>query len=95
MDWLQLLVLLVIAGICGAVAELLVGFSPGGLAVSVVIGVIGAYLGTFLARQFHLGNVLALSVGNQSFDLVYATIGSILLLAVISLIRSRRVPRRP
>ena len=43
MDPLQLLILLVIAGICGAVAELIVGFSPPGLhvmLVSIIIGVI-------------------------------------------------------
>ena len=36
MDPLQLLILLVIAGICGAVAELIVGFSPPGLHVMLV-----------------------------------------------------------
>ncbi|MBA3947750.1 MAG: GlsB/YeaQ/YmgE family stress response membrane protein [Herpetosiphonaceae bacterium] len=97
MDLLTLLVLLVIAGICGSIAELLVGFSPGGFMVSIVIGVVGAYLGSFLAHQFGLPNILSITVGPEPFDLVYATLGSIILLAVISLLRGgrgRRFARR-
>ncbi len=93
MDLLTLLVLLVIAGICGSLAELLVGFSPGGFIVSIVIGVIGAYLGTFLAHRLGLPPILTVGVGPQPFDLVYATVGSVLLLAVISLVRGGRGPR--
>lgn len=100
MDLLQLLVLLVIAGICGSIAELIVGFSPGGFLVSIVVGVIGAYLGTILgtalSNRFGLP-AFAIEIGDQRFDLVWATIGSILLLLIISLVRGgrgRRVVRR-
>jgi len=37
MNLLGLLIFLVIAGICGAIAEMVVGFSPGGFVVSIVV----------------------------------------------------------
>lgn len=92
---LELLVLLVIAGICGSIAELIVGFSPGGFLVSSIIGVIGAYLGTFIAARLNAPSTpFNITIGGNSFDLIYATLGSILFLLIFSLIRSGRA-RRP
>ena len=88
MGILQLLILLVIAGICGAIAELVVGFSPGGFVVSIIIGVIGAYLGHLLAESLDLPQFLTVRVGNQPIEIIWAILGSIVLLLVISLFRS-------
>ncbi len=101
MGLLELLLLLVIAGICGALAELVVGFSPGGFIASVVIGVVGAYLGSWLAPRIGLLPVLPVSrllPGiAYDFDLMWAILGAILLLLIISLVRgvgrSRRVSK--
>ena len=87
MGILELLVLLVIAGICGAIAELVVGFSPGGCVVSIIVGVIGAYLGTLLATYLNLPPFLPVRVGDQTIEIIWAILGSILLLLVISLFR--------
>jgi uncharacterized membrane protein YeaQ/YmgE (transglycosylase-associated protein family) len=90
---ISLLILLVIAGICGVIAEWIVGFSPGGFVVSVIVGLLGAYLGSWLAQRIGLPsvlNVLALLPGTTpvlQFDVVWAILGSILLLLVISLVR--------
>ncbi len=89
MDILQLLILLVVAGICGAIAELVVGFSPGGFVVSIIVGVIGAYLGTFLAAKLGAPTFLLVTVVGRQIDLLWAVIGSILLLALIMLLRGR------
>ena len=94
MDILGLLLLLVILGICGALAEMIVGFSPGGFAVSIIIGVIGAYLGTLLANYFDLPAFLTIKVGSQTIELVWAVLGSVAFLAVISLIRGTSRRRR-
>lgn len=96
MNLLQIIVLLIIAGICGAVAELIVGFSPGGFLVSIVIGVIGAYLGGLLANLTGWRvSPLVLTIGGRPLDLLWAVGGSIVLLLVISLLRGRglRGPR--
>ncbi len=90
MGIIELLILLVIAGICGAIAEMIVGFSPGGFVVSIIIGVIGAYLGTILAGQLNLPPFLPVTIGGQTIEIVWAILGSILLLLVISLFRGRR-----
>ncbi len=100
MGLVELLILLIIAGICGAIAEAVVGFSPGGFLVSIIVGLIGAYLGSWLAPQLGLPPVLAvhsLLPGTRfDFDIVWAILGAILLLLVISLVRGAgyRRPRR-
>lgn len=88
---ISLLILLVIAGICGVIAEWIVGFSPGGFVVSVIIGLLGAYIGSWLALRIGLPpilNVTQLVPGAfLPFDIVWAILGSILLLFIISLVR--------
>ncbi len=89
MDLLQLLTLLVIAGICGAIAQWIVAFSPGSLLVSIIIGVIGAYLGTLLANLLRIPDLIPpLIIGNQPFNLLWALLGSILLLYALKLLRN-------
>ncbi|HNP85158.1 MAG: GlsB/YeaQ/YmgE family stress response membrane protein [Chloroflexi bacterium SZAS-1] len=90
MDLLQLLTLLVIAGICGAIAQWIVAFSPGSLLVSIIVGVIGAYLGTALANLAHIPNLpfTALIIGTLPFNLLWALLGSIVLLYVLKLLRN-------
>ncbi len=45
MTWLEILVLLLVAGICGGIARSLVGYSHGGCLASIALGFIGALLG--------------------------------------------------
>jgi uncharacterized membrane protein YeaQ/YmgE (transglycosylase-associated protein family) len=94
MGLLELLILLVIAGICGVIAEWVVGFSPGGFVVSIVVGLIGAYLGSWIAGVLGLPPVLSVqqlglssNIGLLNFDIVWSILGAILLLLVISLVR--------
>jgi uncharacterized membrane protein YeaQ/YmgE (transglycosylase-associated protein family) len=67
MTLLELLVLLLIAGICGSLAQALVGYSHGGCLVSIVLGLIGALIGTWLARLAGLPEILSVQIGNQPF----------------------------
>ncbi|ABU60357.1 GlsB/YeaQ/YmgE family stress response membrane protein [Roseiflexus castenholzii] len=93
MDLLQLLILLVIAGICGAVAELIVGFSPPGLQVmlvSIIVGVIGAFIGGWIAGTFGLPPITEIRVGNIRLNLLYTILGSTLLLVILQALRSGR-----
>ncbi len=96
MTLVELLVLLIIAGIAGVIAEFVVGFSPGGFLVSIGVGVLGAFIGTWLARQLGLPEFFTLTIGNQPFPIVWSILGSILLLAVLSVVRRpRRSYRAP
>ena len=98
MGLIELLILLVIAGICGVIAEFIVGFSPGGFAVSIVVGVIGAYVGSYLANQLGLPQYLPVSLllptTAYNFSMLWAIIGSVLLVAVIKALRSGGRGRR-
>jgi uncharacterized membrane protein YeaQ/YmgE (transglycosylase-associated protein family) len=98
MGLLELLLLLLIAGICGAIAEMVVGFSPGGFLVSIIVGLLGAFLGSWLAGQLGLPSVLAISAGAAgggfTFDVVWSILGAIVLLLVISLVRGAGRGRR-
>lgn len=86
----QFLILLIVAGICGSLAQALVGYSRGGCLVSIVIGFIGALLGTWLAGKFGLPELLALNIGGSSFPIVWTIIGASLFVAVLALISGRR-----
>ena len=92
-DLLQLSILLVIAGICAAIAQWVVGFSPGGFIMSIILGVVGAYLGMSLARLLPIPPILPIHVGAVSFDLLWAVCGSLLLLLLLYLIRYGSGPR--
>ncbi|HJZ46296.1 MAG TPA: GlsB/YeaQ/YmgE family stress response membrane protein [Roseiflexaceae bacterium] len=93
MDLLQLSILLIIAGICAAIAQWVVGFSPGGFMISIIVGVVGAYLGTSLASFVAIPPLLPIHVGTVSFDLLWAVLGSLLLLLMLYLVRYGGGPR--
>lgn len=91
MTWIDLLVLLLVAGICGALGQAISGFSRGGCLVSIALGFVGAILGMWLARQLGLPELFMVPVGGRSFPVVWSIIGSALFVAVISLLtRGRR-----
>ena len=46
----EFLILLLVAAICGAVAQAIAGFSRGGLLVAIAVGFIGALLGMWIQR---------------------------------------------
>lgn len=91
MTLIDLLILLLVAGVCGALGQAISGFSRGGCLVSIALGFIGAIFGMWLARQLGLPEILMLPVGGRSFPVVWSIIGSALFVAVISLFtRGRR-----
>ncbi len=91
MTLLDFVILLVVAGICGALGQAIVGYSRGGCLASIALGFIGALLGAWIARALKLPEVFELVIGGQPFPIVWAIIGSALFVALIALI----TPRRP
>jgi uncharacterized membrane protein YeaQ/YmgE (transglycosylase-associated protein family) len=85
-----LLVLILIAAICGAVGRALGGGARGGLIVSTAIGFIGALLGPWVARQFHLAEPFVLRVGGYAFPILWSIIGGALFVALLHLLSGRR-----
>ncbi len=90
MTILDLVVLLIIAGLCGALGQAISGFSRGGCLVSIAIGFIGALLGMWLARQLGLPELFAIQIGTTSFPIIWSIIGSALFVAIITLMTRRR-----
>ena len=84
------LLLLLIAGVCGSLAQGLTGYSHGGCLVSIALGLVGAILGTWLAHLLGLGEILAIQFGGQSFPIVWSIIGAALFVALLNFLRPRR-----
>jgi uncharacterized membrane protein YeaQ/YmgE (transglycosylase-associated protein family) len=91
MTILDLIVLLIIAGLCGALGQAITGFSRGGCLVSIALGFVGAVLGMWLSRQLGLPELFAVRIGTTSFPIVWSIIGSAVFVAIISLLTRRRV----
>ena len=90
MSLLEIIILLLIAGICGSIGRALVGFSRGGCVISIVVGFIGALLGTWIARQAHLPDFFILNIGGTDFPVVWSIIGSALFVGILSLLSPRK-----
>ncbi len=88
----EFLILLVIAGICGAAAQALTGFTRGGLLAAVALGFIGAFIGMGLSRWLELPELIPLRVEDVEFPVVWAIIGATLFAVVISFLTRRKPP---
>lgn len=91
MTLLDLLLLLLVAGICGSLGQAIAGYSRGGCLVSIALGFVGALLGLWLARLMGLPELLPVRIAGTSFPIVWSIIGSALFVAVITLITRSRV----
>jgi len=89
MSVLEFLLLMVIAGICGSLAQALAGYSHGGCLVSIILGLIGALVGTWLARLLGLGEILAIRIGSESYPVVWSVIGAVLFAGLLQLVSRR------
>jgi uncharacterized membrane protein YeaQ/YmgE (transglycosylase-associated protein family) len=89
MTGLDIIILLIVAGVCGALGQAITGYSRGGCLVSIALGFVGALLGMWLARMMHLPELFSVQIGTTSFPIVWSIIGSALFVAVISLLSRR------
>ena len=90
MTIMDIVVLLIIAGVCGSLGQAISGFSRGGCLVSIALGFVGAVLGMWLSRQLGLPELFPIRIGTTSFPIVWAIIGSALFVAVIGLLTRNR-----
>jgi uncharacterized membrane protein YeaQ/YmgE (transglycosylase-associated protein family) len=90
MTFLDVLILLLVAGLCGLLGQAIAGFSRGGILASIALGFIGALIGMARARALNLPEPLALQIENgPAFPVVWSIIGSALFVAVIALLTRR------
>jgi uncharacterized membrane protein YeaQ/YmgE (transglycosylase-associated protein family) len=92
----SLLIILLVAGICGAIGQAISGSWTGGVAGALVIGFLGWLIGTWLAVQLGMGEPLPLNISGWTFPVLWTVIGSTLigLLARLFMGRGHVVLRR-
>jgi uncharacterized membrane protein YeaQ/YmgE (transglycosylase-associated protein family) len=90
MSLTSLLLLLVIAAVCGALGKAIAGSARGGLIVSIVLGFIGALLGPWVARALKLPEPFMVNIGGHPFPVLWSIIGAALFVAIIHLVSRRR-----
>jgi len=92
MSVLDFLLLLLIAGICGSLAQAIAGYSHGGCLVAIVLGFIGALLGSWMATKLKLPEPFPIQVGGHDFPIIWSIIGAALFSAILSVfVRPRPV----
>jgi uncharacterized membrane protein YeaQ/YmgE (transglycosylase-associated protein family) len=90
MTVLDFILLLIVAGICGALGQAISGYSRGGCLVSIALGFIGAIVGVVLARLLNLPELIAIHFDSTTFPVVWSIMGAALFVAVIGLLTRRR-----
>ncbi|HLP46011.1 MAG TPA: GlsB/YeaQ/YmgE family stress response membrane protein [Candidatus Deferrimicrobium sp.] len=79
---IRLLVLLLIAFICGSIGASIAGYSRKGCLTSIALGFIGALIGGWLSRQVGVGDLFYF----RDIPILWSIIGAALFVAVINLI---------
>ncbi len=79
----DLILLLIVAGVVGSIGKTIAGRSRGGCLVSVALGFIGALIGAWLARTVGLPDLLVIRIGGANFPVIWSIIGSSLFVAVM------------
>ena len=77
----SIIVALIIATLCGAVAQLVVGYTRGGCLGSILVGLIGAILGNYIASWLHMPWILIIA----GIDVVWTLIGCAIFVALLAL----------
>ena len=76
---------LIIGVVVGAIAKLLMpGRDPGGFFITMLLGIAGAFVGTFLGRA------LGLYAADQSAGFIASIVGAVILLAIYRLFTRRK-----
>jgi uncharacterized membrane protein YeaQ/YmgE (transglycosylase-associated protein family) len=86
MRLLDFIILLIIAGICGALGQAIGGYSRGGCLVSIALGFIGAIMGLWMARALGLPEIFSV----EGFPIIWSIIGSAIFVAILGLISRGR-----
>ena len=83
---IRIILLLIIAAVCGSVGMALVGYNKKGCFASIAVGFIGAILGSYLADLLGLPILLTFRVGGTNFPVIWAIIGAVVFSLPLSLL---------
>ncbi len=80
---------IIVGLIAGALGKLIMpGDDPGGIIVTILIGIVGAFVGGFLTSLVGIGG------GGFIWTIIVATVGAIILLAIYRAVVGGRTARR-
>ena len=85
-----IILLVVIAAVCGAIGKALAGGARGGLIVSTACGFVGALLGPYVSRALKLPEPLMVRIDGYPFPILWSIIGAALFVALLHLLSGRR-----
>lgn len=91
--WPGLAVLLLIAGILGAVSTSLGKRGSGGFVLAVLLALVGAIVGPWLAREFQMSELINLRVDGQPFPLISSAVGAAVAVTMLRLASGRQLRR--
>ena len=91
MTLIDVLLYLVIAAVAGGIGRAIAGGTRGGCVVSIVLGFIGAMVGSWIARTVNLPELFVIRLGEgPAFPFLWAVIGAALFVAVVLLLSGGR-----
>jgi len=90
MTLIDFLILLLVAGLSGAIGQAIVGYSRGGCLTTIAVGLIGGLIGLWIARTLSLPDFIGFEIGGQTFPFVWAILGSAIFVAIISALTRRK-----
>ena len=85
----QWIVYVAIALICGIVGQMLAGRSMGGFVITTVVGLIGAFLGAYIARYLGAQEPLAITVSGRTIVVLWAIVGATAAAFAVALFQRR------
>ena len=74
MTILEFLLLMAVAGVCGALGQAIAGYSRGGCLVSIALGFVGALLGMWLASKLGLPEVFVVTIDGRPFPIIWSIV---------------------
>lgn len=78
--------MLIVAGACGFIASQLMGAKRVNIILLIVLGFVGAAVGNWAANFFGFPPILTISAGGHAFPLVWTILGSMLVVAIVTMI---------
>ena len=91
MSVLDFIVLFIVAALCGAMGQILAGYSIGGCITSTLVGFVGAVIGTWLAGSLGLPEFFSINVAGRAFPIIWSVAGSVIFVALLAILTRGRV----
>ena len=90
MNFFSFLILLLVAAICGSIGAAIAGNNTRGCLTSIVIGLIGALIGTWLSRQLGISDFFYW----YRIPIIWSIIGAAIFVAVINALTGKKSSKR-